>query len=455
VSQLDVRQEDRPPAWDGRHLKQEPEEWGSRLTDQQKPEEPEELFAFEETPTPEVDWSAVRLLATEPRPAGFGEVLVTDIWSAAPPKEAQEPERRLRDSALEEIRLAERQARAEAAAQSAEEISPASSSRQKAWEARQEVRELGLLRERPLASHDARFESYWRQVRDALRSAPQTMVDPYTQMAAEFADVNLGDLSEHRMALRQYGRQAESLLALARAYWAIGRHKGARGALELAAKADPLLPAAWYNLGVVRLLSRASKAAREALERAVDQAPGDFRSELALAVACYHMRDYAAAEEHFRRLAGPSGLRATARSMLACSMRMQGSWDDARVELSFLKEARPGDWRAMSEQCLDCVERGEQKLVGALRARRQKGQMWRALAASLAGGIWLVYGMAQDLFRREAHWAVVPFFVLALLVARSLKRISGRELPDEFGNAEQGLICWQSTSWMRPRRSEF
>jgi hypothetical protein len=44
--------------------------------------------------------------------------------------------------------------------------------------------------------------------------------------------------------------------------------------------------------------------------------------------------------------------------------------------------------------------------------------MWRALAASVAGGIWLVYGMTQDLFKREAQWAVVPLFVLALLVVR-------------------------------------
>ena len=187
----------------------------------------------------------------------------------------------------------------------------------------------------------------------------------------------------------------------------------------------------------------------------MDQAPGDFRSELALALACYHLRDYAAAEEHFRRLVGSSGPRATARSMLACSQRMQGHWDEARVELSFLKDARPGDWAAMSRQCLDCVERGEQKLVGALRARRRSGQMLRALAGAAAGGLWLAYGLAQDLFKREAQWAVVPLFLLALLVVRSLRRISGRELPGEFGNAEQGLICWQSTAWMRPRQSEF
>jgi hypothetical protein len=38
---------------------------------------------------------------------------------------------------------------------------------------------------------------------------------------------------------------------------------------------------------------------------------------------------------------------------------------------------------------------------------------------------------------------------------RGLRGISGRELPDEFGNAEQGLPCWQATPWMKHRKSEF
>jgi tetratricopeptide (TPR) repeat protein len=465
VSQLDLRPDIVPaPAGQDEVPGQQPEGWESAPADQGRREQAPEPSLFEEAP-PTVDWTMVRLLATEPRPAGFGEVLVTDAWSPPAPRETsarEEPGQRIAARPyLHETRPGEPQISPDAAPRTGEDAPPPSSDRQKAWETRQELRELGLVRERPLVSYDARFESYWRQVSDAMRSAPEAMVDPYTQLAAEFADADLSDLSEHKMARREYGRQAESLLELARAYWAIGRHKSAGSALEAAAGADPLDPAIWYNLGVVRLLSRAGKAAREALERCTDQAPGDFRGELALAVACYQMRDYAAAEEHFRRLAGPSGLRATARSMLACSMRMQGNWDEARVELGFLKQASPGDrraglaWRAMSQQCLDCVERGEQKLAGALRRRRQGGQMWRAVAASVAGGIWVVYGMAQDLFKREAQWAVVPLFGLALLIARSLKRISGRELPDEFGNAEQGLVCWQSTAWMRPRRSEF
>jgi hypothetical protein len=134
---------------------------------------------------------------------------------------------------------------------------------------------------------------------------------------------------------------------------------------------------------------------------------------------------------------------------------MREEWDDARVELGFLTDAEPGDWAAVAQQCLDCVERGEQKQRGHLRVRRRAAKMWKALAATAAGGTWLAYAFAQDLFKEHAQWAAVPLFVLALLVARALRGISGRELPGEFGNAEQGLPCWQSTTWMRPRRSEF
>jgi tetratricopeptide (TPR) repeat protein len=429
-------------------LQPEADARGMLPPEEQKQQE-EEPFSIEEPAPPKPDLSQARLLATEPRPAGFGDVLVTDVWSRPAPKERKE------EAPPADRWQGQGSVPASASGERSRSAPPGPPDRQRDWEARQELRELGLLRERPMVSYDARFESYWKQVKEAIQGAPDAIVDPYTQLAAEFADVELERLAEHRAERGEYGHEGDALLALARGYWAIGRHKGARGALEAAAKAEPQHPSVWYNLGVVRLFGRANKAAREALEEGVDQAPGDFRSELALAVACYHLRDYAAAEEQFRRLAGSSGMRATARSMLACSLRMQSKWDDARAELSFLKGGKPGDWGAMSQQCLDCVERGEQKLVGALRARRRSGQMWRALAATAAGGVWLAYGMAQHLFKREAQWAVIPLFLLVLLVARSLKRISGRELPGEFGNAEQGLICWQSTSWMRPRQSGF
>jgi tetratricopeptide (TPR) repeat protein len=408
---------------------------------EEKPREEEQLFRFEEAeatadagPGPE----QACLVLTHPWPAGFGEALVTEFW--LPPAPAEEE-----DEPREEPPRWERR----------EEKTERPHDSQRAWEERQELRELGLLRERAFLTYDARYETYWGQVAEAQEKASEAIICPYTPLVAQFADAHTDRMADHRTAAREYGRAGEELLELGRAYVAIWRHKGARAALEAAAKAEPQDPRVWYNLGVLCLFTRANARAREALAKAVDETPGDFRAELALGCACYHLRDYAAAEQHFRRLAGGQGLRATARSLLACAHRMQGNWEDARVELSFLRDARPGDWEAMARQCLDCVARGEGKHAGVLRLRRRGSRMWKALAAAGAGGLWAAYAAARDLFEKETQWAVIPLFVLALLVARMLRGISGRELPGEFGNAEQGLPCWQATTWMKPKRSEF
>jgi tetratricopeptide (TPR) repeat protein len=385
---------------------------------------PEETAPEAEALEPEEpDLSQARALLTGPHPAGFGEVLVTDVWLPPAPREEGEDEA---------------------------PVDP-----QRAWESRQELRQLGLLRERPLLSYDGRTELYWGQVREAQQQAERAIVDPYTEFVAAFADADIDGISTHRKDAREYGRAGEALLEVGRAYVAIGRLKSAQGVLRAAAKADPLGPKIWLHLGLANLFARAHGAAAKALRRSLDQAPGDFLTELALGVAHYHGKDYAAAQECFRRLTGGSGLRAAARSMLACSMRMQENWDDARVELNFLRDAQPSDWNAVAAQCLDCVERGEQKRSGAIRKRRRASRMWQSLAAAAAGGVWIAYSLSQDLFREKSQWAALPLLLVAVLIMRALRGISGRELPDEFGNAEQGLPCWQATPWMKHRKSEF
>ncbi len=406
-------------------LKRKLEEWEHAPAGEQEEPAEEDLF-FPGEPEAAPDVSQARSVLTELRPAGVGELLVTDVWLAPEPREKE--------------------------VEAGEGEPP---DRQQDWETRQELRELGLLREKPLVSHDARFEAYWGQAEETREAAVNAIVDPYTELAAAFADADVAGMGQHQRAAKEYGKAGDELLQLGRAYVAIGRQKGARSVLEAAAKAEPLHPEVWYNLGVIRLFGRASAGARKAFEAALHQTPGDFRLQLGLAVACYHVKDYTAAAEHFRRLAGGSGLRATARSMLVCCHRMAGNWDDARIELGFLKNAKPGDWAAMVQQCADCVERGEQKLTGRLRVRRRASRMWKALAAVAAGGVWLAYAAAQDLFEKQGQWATLPLFALVLLLARMLRGVSGRELPGEFGNAGQGLPCWQSTSWMIPRKTEF
>jgi tetratricopeptide (TPR) repeat protein len=405
-----------------------------------EPEAEEQLYRFEgdEEQPKGPDLTQARSLLTELRPAGFGEVLVTEIWYRPEPRVETPPKPKKGEDG-----------------EPAETAEPRPRDPHKEWEQRQELRDLGLLRERPLLSHDARYEIYWTQVRDTRAEAVNAIVDPYTEFARQFADADIDNLSEHRRGAQEYGREGGALLELGRGYVAIGRHKAARSVLERAAKMEPLHPGVWYNLGIARLFGRANAKAREALEQAVDQAPGDPHSQLALGVACYHLKDYAAAETHLARVAGSSGMRAAARSMLVCCHRLQGNWDEARVELNFLKEAAPGDWAALAKQCLECVDRGEQKRGGFLRLRRRASKMWKALAAAAASAIWLAYSLIRNLFEKDVQWAVIPLFILVLLLVRSLKGISGRELSDEFGNAEQGLPCWRSTTWIRPRQPEF
>jgi len=383
----------------------------------QAPSEPE-ISAAEEP-----DLSQARSLLTGPRPAGFGEVLVTNVW--APPTPTEESD----DQA---------------------EVDP-----QRTWESRQELRELGLLRESSLHMYDARTEAYWGQVREAVDLAEHAIIDPYTSFAASFADADMDGISAHRRRAREYGRSGEALLEVGRAYVAIGRLKSAQGVLRAAAKADPFNPKIWYNLGLAHIFARSNAAAAHALQRALDQMPGDFTIELALAVAHYHRRDYAAAEHCLRRIAGSGQMRAVARSMLACSLRMQAKWDDARVELSFLRDALPGDWSDVARQCLDCVERGDQKRSGPLRTKRRAKRLWQSLASGGVGAGWVAYALSENLFREHLQWAALPLLLVVVMLARGLRGIGGGELPGEFGNAEQGLPCWQTTPWLRQRRSEF
>jgi len=412
----------------------------------QEPKPPEPAAESEETgfgePTPVApDLSQARSLLTELVPAGMGEVLVTDVWARPDPKIPP----------LVKVGEDDRW-RTGGQAQVLPEAPP---DRQRQWELRQEMRDLGLLKERPMVTYDARVEQYWGQVKKALEQAKSGFVDPYTEMVTMFADVNTENMAELHHTAKEYGREADALLHLGRAYMAIGKFKGARQVFAAAAKSEPQYPEIWWHLGVASIITRANRDAATALENAVDQSPGDFRFEMALGLARYHLRDYGGAEECFRRLAGNDSARAPARSMFACSLRMQHKWDDARVELGFLRQSTAGDWPAVSAQCIDCVERGEQKKEGPLRRRRRIHQMLKAIAAIAGGGIWVGYAKVEHLFRDQAPYASIPVFLAALVLVRALRGISGKELPGEFGNAEQGLPCWQTTTWMKPRRSEF
>ena len=399
---------------------------GGQAPEEETPEE-------KAPPPPEFYLSQARSLLTELRPSGFGELLVTDVWVADPG-----PERR---GAVAARRPSAPTAEGEA--------------RQQAWARRHELRQLGLLRERPPLSYDARTEEYWAQVADAERSATGAIMDPYTDFVSAFAGGDIARIPDYRAEVKEYGREADACLGLGRAYMVIGRAKSAQAAFRAAAKADPYRPDIWWHLGLSLLLTRGNDEAAKALARAAEQSPGDVRVQMGLGVARYHLRDFTGAEAELRRVAGSSGVRAAARSLLACSLRLQEKWEEARAELGLLRNSGHPHWMAEAEQCLDCVQRGEERQTGQVRSRRRLASILASLAAAAGGGIWVLYSLAEDYFREQPKLAAGPLLVLLLVLGRALKGISGKESAGEFGNAQLGLPCWQATSWTRPRRADL
>ena len=395
------------------------------------------------------DLSQARSFLTELRPSGFGELLVTDAWLPPVPGPP----------------LVAGMAAGAAGPATPKPLVPDEPpvDRQRAWKQRQEWRELNLLRERPADSYDARTEHFWGQVKEALGRCPEAIVDPYTHFVASFADADLARMGDYGRDAKEYGREGDSLLNLGRTQLAIGRLSSARRTFQVAAKVEPLQPGIWYHLGVASLFARANAEATDAFQRALDQAPGDLRAEAALGVARYHERIYAEAEARFRRTAGPSGLRAACRSLLACSLRMQGKWDEARVELNFLRGGRSERWAMVSQQCADCVERGEQQLAPAGSRRRTQETLKSAVTTGgpVAGLAYLFLanfaeGALKGLLKHnERWWIAIPLSVVGVLGVKWLSRFSHRSRSREFGNYEQGLPCWQTTTWLTPRRSEF
>ncbi len=388
------------------------------------PTEPEEPRREEEPPPPEHYLGQARSLLTELRPSGFGELLVTEAWLAPTPSETADER-------------------------------PTEEERQRAWSRRQELRQLGLLRERPVLSYDARTEDYWGHVAAALEAAPQAITDPYTHFAAAFAEADPSQLPDFQRDLREYGREAEAWVGIGKAFVVIGRMKAALAAFRAAAKAEPFYPQAWLNLGLCQIFARANAKAVASLTRAAEQSPGDLTAELGLAVAHYHAKDYARAEERFRRIAGTTGVRAAARSFLACSLRLQGKWDEARSELHLLQNSGHPGWMALAQQCRDCVQRGEERRAGPKADRRRLLSILATAGSVAGGGAWVWYSLLHDYFKYQPQLVAGPLLVLFMILARAVRGISRQESAGEFGNAEQGLPCWQATTWVRPRKPEL
>jgi hypothetical protein len=138
---------------------------------------------------------------------------------------------------------------------------------------------------------------------------------------------------------------------------------------------------------------------------------------------------------------------------------MQGKWDEARVELGFLRTSGSERWATVAQQCLDCVARGEEKGVPPAPHRRAQEVVKQVITAG-GPAAFLVYMFLENFghkpLEKDARWwLAVPITVGGALVAKWLGRFTRRAQARDFGNHEQGLPCWQATTWIQPHRSEL
>ena len=85
--------------------------------------------------------------------------------------------------------------------------------------------------------------------------------------------------------------------------------------------------------------------------------------------------------------------------------------------------------------------------------------MWQQTAtksAVLGLGAAAATQLVDTLVRDHLGWVALLIFGPLLPLAIRLLRRKGNASPrGPYGNYEQGLPCWQGTTWKRPRRSEF
>jgi len=389
----------------------------------------EDLFAL--PPPPEPEWEQVRTVLTEPRQMGLGEGLVTEVWM--PPQEEPGPGESVEESEKEK--------------------------RERAQQKKTGV--PGLTRKFPALRYDGRHEGYFREVAEARRKARNALIDPYTDLACEFADVSAEAARWERLKRRAYAYAASANLQVGRLEITNWSLRAGEAAFLRAVKADAHDPEAWWHLGIVRLLRRRNKEAVEALRTACDYRPGDGRSRIALGLAHYHNCDYAAAEECFRYERGAEGRGVGARSFLICALRMQGKWEQARREIQALAQHPLAGWREMAGQCVRCVERGE----GVRKPEKRRRPLLTAgKAAAVVGAVvaWVLYNL-EEIRRLAEHFKkidpkafVLPAAWLVLALGQHLKRALKEKTSKElFGDGEEDLPCWQTRSWMRPHRLDI
>lgn len=439
--------------------------------EQSEQDQPKLEDFFSPPPPPEPDWEHVRTILTEPRQIGLGEGLATEVWTPEKPPAPPEPEASddvenpyvLRRTFREQLHtVLEEQRRTLHGLYHSEAVERAQTRIRKQaerWLGEPGAESTLMKRRMPDARYDARHRNYVRMVSEAHAKAKNALIDPYTDLIAEFAGNEQIEEAWERPQARSYAFASGANMQLGKLHVRSWSLRSAESAFINALKADAHDPEAWWYLGVVKLFRRKERDAVRALRTACDYRPCDTRCRIALGVAQYHRRNYAAAEDCFRYDKSSEGRGVGARSFLICSARMQGRWDMARMEIAALSQSPIPAWKDMADQCARCVDRGE-----ALEGKRtSEGPQILSVVGILALIVAFVYwilshkDMILSLVSHPENARVEDFIVPGVLVALALvlqswRASRRRQTIDLYGDGKEDLPCWQTRSWMRPHR---
>ena len=384
---------------------------------------------------PEPNWEEMRCLLSEPRQTGLGEGPVTEGWL---------PRRSDENGGLQSLNDQEPPAEGlKGLLQSLQEDKPPPP---RVW---------------PTLRLDLTFPDYFRRVAAARGKARNALIDPYTELLAEFGDIDPAQASYDAATSYSYAYAAAANLQQGRRAVAAWHLRAAEASFRKAAKADAHDPDILWHLGAAQLLRRKNRRAVTALKTCCAYRPGDARTRVTLGLAHFHNQDYPAAEECFHYEKTSEGRGAAVRSLLICSLRMQQKWEQASMEALALSQSFPATWREMAAQCNRCLNRGEAHASAQVKGRSLAAAARIGLVVTLVL-IFLVLSfhrlnpLLEQLKRVRLEAIIGPaiFIILAVIenAKRALKKRSSREL---FGDGAEDLPCWQTRTWMRPPRLDI
>lgn len=396
-------------------------------------------------PTPAPPWELIWTVLTEPRHNGLGEGPVTEGWLVRPEIAAGAAE--LQQYALPYKETGIFNALAEQGKKAA-----ALSDKYLVLDSERNA----TKRKQANLRIDLRRPNIFKNIAETCRQATHALIDPYTLMLSEFSSVESAAKAGEPSKAGAYAYASRSNLEAGRVQLVQWNLHNAQSAFKKAIRSEYHNAEVWWHLGLVLLLRRRTKGAVKAFGQASSCAPGNSRMRLGLGLAHFHQRNYVAAAEAFGYEKGLDNQGCGARSFLACALRMQGKWAEARQELTQLAESPISAWQEMAGQCRRCIERAQENASSKV-VRRSRGKLALQLGLAVSATGALVFSKLETIERLIKNYRQVDVGLLVVVALMAswlaiwLVRLVRNGKPGElFGDGFEDLPCWQTRTWLRP-----